>query len=111
MEEGGTYHLGKCGGYFTTPHGLLTSPSYPKNYSNNAYCTYIVSVPKGSYIKLTLLQVEIHCLLPDLDFLEMRDGGSEEAPLMIKFCEKKKHVPTEMTTSQNFFWMRFVVEF
>ena len=90
---------------------LLIVILYSKNYSNNAYCTYIVSVPMGSYIKLTLLQVEIHCLLPDLDFLEMRDGDSEEAPLMIKFCEKKNHVPTEMTTSQNFFWMRFVVEF
>ena len=108
VEEGGTYHLGKCGGNFTTPHGLLSSPSYPENYPDDASCTYIVSLPQYSYIRLTLLQVDVHCLSPDLDYLEMRDGDSEEAPLMIRFCQKKKQIPTHMTTSQNFLWMRCV---
>ena len=108
VQEGGTYHLGKCGGYFTTPHGLLTSPSYPANYPDSANCTYIVSLPQDSYIKLTLLQVDVHCLSPESDYMEMRDGDSEDAPLMIRFCHKGEHIPAHLTTSQNFFWMRCV---
>ena len=108
VEEGGTYHLGKCGGNFTTHHGLLTSPSYPASYPDLANCTYIVSLPQDSYVKLTLLQVEVHCLSPESDYLELRDGDSEDSPLMIKFCQVEEHLPTHLSTSQNFFWMRYV---
>ena len=107
MEEGGTYRLGACGGNFTTPHGLLTSPSYPANYPNLANCTYIVSLSPNSYIKLTMLKVDVHCLSPEKDYLELRDGDSEDAPVMIRFCQKGIHLPTQLTTSQNFLWMRY----
>ena len=105
--EGGTYLLGACGGNFTTHHGLLTSPSYPANYPHLANCTYIISLPQGSYIKLTILEVVIHCISPDLDYIEMRDGESEDSPLMIRFCGNGTNVPTYLKTSQSSFWMRY----
>ena len=107
VEEGGTYRLGECGGSYTTPHGLLTSPSYPKYYSNLATCTYIISLPPGSYITLTILKFDIHCVSTELDYVEMRDGMSEDSPLMIRFCGDGEHVPNYLTTSQNSFWMRY----
>ena len=106
VEEGGTYHLGKCGGNFTTRHGLLTSPSYPASYPHLANCIYIVSLPQDSYVKLTILEVDIHCASPAVDYLEMRDGDSDISPLMIRFCGNGTDTPTQLKTSQNFFWMR-----
>ena len=109
VEEGGTYWLGKCGGNFTTPHGLLSSPSFPAHYPALANCIYKVSLPPNSHIKLTILEVNIHCLSPNSDYLEMRDGDSEHAPLMIRFCRKGGHFPIHLKTSQNSFWMRYSI--
>ena len=106
-KEGGTYLLGECGGHFTTPHGLLTSPSYPANYPHLANCIYIINLPPGSYITLTILKIDIHCLVPELDYLEMRDGGSEDSPLMIRLCGNGSNVPSHFATSQNSLWMRY----
>ena len=107
VEEGGTYLLGACGGNFTTPHGLLTSYLYPTDYPKDVTCTYVVTLPIGSFISLTILQLEVDCSSTHTDDLEMRDGDSEDSPLMVKFCNRDSNVPTEMSTSQNSFWMRY----
>ena len=107
VGEGGTYLLGACGGDFTTPYGLLTSPSYPAIYPNLENCTYIITLPSERYIKLTMLNIDIHCSSPMLDYLEMRDGYSESSPLMARFCGNGTNIPPFLATSQNFFWMRY----
>ena len=107
VEEGGTYLLGACGGNFSTPHGLLTSPSYPTNYPDLANCTYVVTLPPERYIKLTIYKIDIHCPSPELDYLEMRDGNSEDSPLMVRFCGNGTHIPAYLVTSQNSLWMRY----
>ena len=106
VKEGGTYRLGACGGNFTTPHGLLTSPSYPTNYPNLANCIYVITLPPGNYITFTFLEIDIHCLMPESDYLEMRDGDSEASSLMIRLCRNGTHIPTYMSTSQNSLWIR-----
>ena len=106
VEEGGTYRLGECGGKYTTPHGLLTSPSYPENYPDLANCTYIVTLLPEIYIKLTIFVIDVHCS-PGSDYLEIRDGNSENSPLMIRFCGNGTNVPSYLKTSQNSVWMRY----
>ena len=49
----------ECGGHFPAPHGFLTSPSYPENYPNGADCTYIISQPNGTYVNMTILDLDL----------------------------------------------------
>ncbi|XP_022799866.1 CUB domain-containing protein-like [Stylophora pistillata] len=43
---------GKCGGSLSASSGTLSSPNYPSKYPNNADCTWIMSVPQGSTLKI-----------------------------------------------------------
>ena len=45
-------HPGKCGGVHNKYSGLITSPSYPHNYTDNLECLHEVTVAKGKTIKL-----------------------------------------------------------
>ena len=49
-----SYMVDNCGdgGYFSTNGGIITSPSYPDNYPNNANCLYTISQPIGTVILL-----------------------------------------------------------
>ena len=78
---------GECGGTFSLPFGILTSPSYPQNYPDNADCIYIISQPIGNAITLSFL-----CFYTQkwfgtcYDYLEIRDGPSEASPVLEKLC-------------------------
>merc|ERR1711879_543538 len=54
-----SYNFGACGGNFTTPQGIITSPSYPDNYPDNADCIYTISQPYGVTILLNFLSMDI----------------------------------------------------
>ena len=99
--------MGACGGNFTTPFGLITSYLYPTDYPENVTCNYVVLLPIGSFIRLTILLLDVDCSSEHSDDLEMRDGDLEDSPLMIRFCNRDSYVPTHMSTSQNTFWMRY----
>lgn len=73
------YTCGLCGGNFTTPKGILTSPSYPEIYPNNIDCVYTITQPKSTSI---LLNVNILNTEQDSDIIEIRDGSSEFSPLL-----------------------------
>ena len=92
--------IGKCGGNFNSSSGILTSPSYPNKYPENADCVYTISQEMGSYIKLVAMAMELE---NDVDCLEVRDGDSDEAPLLGKFCGK---MPSTISSTQNNMWLR-----
>ena len=95
-----------CGGSFRTPNGILTSPSYPLNYPNNAECKYIISQPTGSVILLKFLSMDIeYDSTCDDDFLEIRDGPLADSPLLDKLCGKNE-IPASLQSSHNKLWMR-----
>ena len=96
-----TYRIGACGGSFTTPKGILTSPSYPRNYPNDADCIYTISPPDGAYISVSFLSMDIDCQGTPPDYIELRDGDSEDSPLMGSFCGDRSNVPAVMQTTQN----------
>ena len=98
-----THRIGKCGGNFNTPNGIITSPSYPESYPENMDCTYLISVPNGTFINMTVITVDIYCRTSGekgiYDSIEFRNGDSENSPLMRKWCEDKS--PTLRTTQNH----------
>ena len=100
---------GTCGSSFTTAHGHMSSPSYPNNYPGNDDCIYTVSESTGTVILLNFLSMDIHkyswdssC---DYDYLEIRDGPSDDSPLLDKLCGSE--IPAPIQSTQNQLWMKW----
>ena len=91
-----------CGGSFTKKSGLLTSPLYPNPYPN-ADCIYLISQPNGTYLNISFLSMDIFCedLIPGSNYIEIRDGNSEDSPLMGKLCGNGDNDPGFMMSTQN----------
>ena len=96
-----TYRIGACGGSFTTPTGILTSPSYPRSYPNDADCIYNISQQDRAFISISFLSMDIDCEATPSHYVELRDGDSAESPLMGSFCGDRSNVPAVMQTTQN----------
>ena len=87
--------------------GILISPSHPDAYPPNSDCTYLISQPNGSFIKLTMIDMDIVCGGIELsDYIELRDGKLKNSPLMGKFCGNYTDVPDFMMTTQNYLRIR-----
>ena len=99
---------GACGGYFTAPNGLLTSPSYPDEYPGKSDCIYTISQPTGTFLNLQIRMFDLYAFdcgnAFDDDYLEIRDGSSELSSLMGKFCGSI--FPASLQTTQNQVWMK-----
>ena len=103
----GNLRYGACGGNFTTPSGLLTSPSYPDKYPENADCEYTISQKNGTYITLIILNMDIK-IPRDTgtcydEYLEIRNGNSDESALLGKLCGND--APPIQSTGSNL-WLR-----
>ena len=90
-----------CGGDYTNASGILTSPSYPNPYPHLADCIYLISQPTGTYVNISFINMDVNCHAAGPDYIEMRDGGSEDSPLMGKLCGDRSNVPNFMQTTQN----------
>ena len=102
-----SYNNGACGGSFTTPNGILTSPSYPYQFPDNRYCIYTITQPMGSVVVLTFHLMDIpstgifSCFT---QYLKIRDGSSNDSPILDKLCGKKEflgEMPAPIQSSQN----------
>lgn len=105
----GNIRFGACGGYFTTPSGLFTSPSYPHPYPENADCVYTISQKNGTYITLIILNMDMFGWDETLDacprdYLEIRNGNSNDSPLLEKLCGKG--VAASIQSTENNLWIR-----
>ena len=106
-----SYNSGECGGSFTTPNGIINSPSNHGNYPDITDCIYNISQSTGTVILLTFLQMDIDCWATDNSnkvfpqYLEIRDGPSEASPFTIALCNKKEN-PAAIQSNQNDLWMR-----
>ena len=102
-----SYSGGDCDGTFTTPSGLIASPSYPDYYPEHSECVYHISQPEGTNVTLKILQMSIEHNLgypcQAFDYLEIRDGADADDPLLAVVCGFDH--PTIHST-QNHVWMR-----
>ena len=102
---------------YSTSNGILTSPYYPAPYTEDRDCVYTISQHSGTYIMLRILDIDINNSYYDFfywdyvtddtcgtDYLEIRDGQSEESPLLGKICGTDIQAPINST--QNHLWIR-----
>ncbi|KAJ8727242.1 hypothetical protein PYW08_015639 [Mythimna loreyi] len=79
-----------CGGSYIRTHGFIYSPGWPRSYEPNRDCTWIITVPVGQQIMLNISQFNLErpirnkCNLGE--FLEIRNGGNENSPLIGQYC-------------------------
>ena len=119
-----------CNGNFTSSEGVLTSPSYPSHYHNDADCIYLVSLLVGTHMQISITNMDIEYTTDDydylhenfdyhqfdgmtcFDFLELRDGKSRNSPLIGKYCGDSDVIPLPLTllTSGEFLWLRLVIK-
>ena len=90
-----------CGGTYSNTNGIISSPSYPDSYPRLADCVYLISQPKGAYVNISFISMDIVCHGITSDLVEFRDGNDEESPLIGKFCGNMSDVPDFIVTSQN----------
>lgn len=91
-----------CGGNFSNSSGILTFPSYPRQLTD---CVYLIAQPNGTYVNMSLLTLDVDYHRTS-SFIEMRDGQSEESPVMRRFYRSDHVVPAFMQTTQNHLWLR-----
>lgn len=70
--------------------GRLESPNYPLDYLPSKECVWKITVPRGYQVALKFqsFEVENHdsCVY---DYVEVRDGATEDAQLIGVFCGYK----------------------
>ena len=96
------------GGYNSSYGGIITSPSYPNNYPDNADCIYSISQPTGTVILLNFFSMDIGTKWDGTcnnDYLEIRDGSSAHSPFLKKLCGNE--IPSSIQSSQNQLWIRW----
>ncbi|XP_072307339.1 cubilin [Eucyclogobius newberryi] len=95
-----------CGGTFTDTEGIIISPNWPNDYAHNRQCVYIIRLPQGEKVSLnfTHMNLESHssCVF---DYVEVRDGLQETAPLIGRFCGSV--LPAPLRSSSSYLWIRF----
>ena len=99
--------LTACGGIFSNLSGMLSSPSYPDQYPELTDCIFLISQPDETYVSIIFNNVDISCQGTSSDFVELRDGKSELAPVMGRFCGNSTNVPPTMQTTQNYLRIRW----
>lgn len=106
---------GKCGGDFMASNGFLNSPSYPDTYPNSIDCIYKISSPSGTFLTLKIEMFELNLDPFDKDkpcdwsylmsdYLEIRDGGTENSPLIGIFCGT--FIPSNILSTNIQVWMK-----
>lgn len=87
------------------PSGDIFSPSYSMSSSVPVDCVWILSVYDGDKIAIGFnefdLAVDVDCAS---EYVELRDGESEDSPLLGRYCES---APMVVFGSTNKVWMRY----
>ncbi|XP_040577951.1 cubilin [Lepeophtheirus salmonis] len=95
-----------CGGIFTSDAGQISSPGHPETYESHLECDYLIRAPNNVRLKLEFLDMGIEngwdC---SFDFVEVRDGGNEDAPLIGRYCGTS--IPSDIQSLSNQLFVRF----
>ncbi|MBN3311685.1 NRP1A protein, partial [Atractosteus spatula] len=102
----------KCGDNIkiTSPN-YLTSPGYPNSYHPYQNCVWVIQAPEP-YQRI-LINFNPHFDLEDreckYDYVEVRDGGDENAQLVGKHCGKI--APSPVVSTGNQLYIKFVSDY
>ena len=87
--------------------GTFRSPSYQLYYPNNMMCTWKITAPSGSRLKLNFNYFTLEsgpCYLHD--YLEVRDGSSSTSTRIGTYCGTYNSA-LNITSSGRYLWIRF----
>ena len=90
-----------CGANYSNASGVISSPSFPDDYPERADCIYLISLQNETYVNVSFQSMDIDCQGSPSDYIEMRDGNSENAPLLTRICGNGNNIPDIIQTTQN----------
>ncbi|XP_049840768.1 cubilin-like [Schistocerca gregaria] len=98
--------VSSCGGRFTDAEKTITSPYYPQLYPYRIDCEWTIHLPPGErlYVEFTDFELEYSKSCTS-DFIELRDGNSEESPLIGRYCGV--YGPASFMSNGNKLYLRF----
>ncbi|KAM9322325.1 CUB domain-containing protein 2 [Pholidichthys leucotaenia] len=104
------YRKDMCGGVLTGLSGIISSPGYPQEYSNNADCSWTIHVSNTSVVTLIFLDFQLEnnegC---NFDFVAVFDGPTVTHRHLGKHCGADK--PPKIVTTTNQLLMVFKSDF
>jgi hypothetical protein len=53
----------ECGHVYNATEGPINSPNYPRDYTNDVNCAYVLQAPTGSVVELTFTDFVVSCRL------------------------------------------------
>lgn len=90
-----------CGGVLTGLSGVISSPGYPAEYSNDADCTWLIHVSNSSAVTLLFLDFQMEnnegC---HFDYVALFDGPTVAHRHLGTYCGANKPPATITTASQ-----------
>uniref|UniRef100_A0A673K927 CUB and sushi domain-containing protein 1-like n=1 Tax=Sinocyclocheilus rhinocerous TaxID=307959 RepID=A0A673K927_9TELE len=87
---------------FTTPSGIILSPSYPEEYGNNMNCVWLIIAEPGNRIHLIFSDFELE---PQFDYLIVKDDGMPEPTTFGTFSGK--NVPSQIASNGHIMRLEF----
>ncbi|XP_069122184.1 cubilin-like [Argopecten irradians] len=95
----------QCGGQLSGESGAFTSPNYPDYYDHNGYCAWTITVPTADIITLTFTNMALEGGSCSFDYVEVRDGNDENAPLFGRYCGTS--IPSVLRSTGNVMFIEF----
>ncbi|KAM4604952.1 CUB domain-containing protein 2 [Polymixia lowei] len=96
-----SYRKDMCGGVLTGLSGIISSPGYPQDYSNNADCSWTIHVSNSTVVSLVFLDFQLEnnegC---NFDFVALFDGPTVTHRHLGNYCGGDKP-PNTVTTSNQ----------
>ncbi|GCC22276.1 hypothetical protein chiPu_0000662 [Chiloscyllium punctatum] len=99
----------QCGSHLDDDNRIFTSPNYPRDYPNNARCTWYIIVDDDERVKVNFadiqLEVSPHC---SNDYIKIFDGPSTNSSVIATICTGSNH---EYKSSSNSMTVYFQSDF
>ncbi|XP_058980023.1 cubilin homolog [Musca domestica] len=98
----------QCNGHIYSSVGTLRSPNWPSNYTEDLDCTWVINTAHGTQLELL---VEVFDVEPasncSSDWLEIRNGGSNQSSLLGIFCGNHSQIPHAIPSFTNQIYLHF----
>ncbi|KAK3892747.1 hypothetical protein Pcinc_003437 [Petrolisthes cinctipes] len=95
-----------CGGLLTGERGEFSAPTFSDRYQHNLHCPWVIRVHPQERVNLNFTEFHLEqsrtCYW---DYVEVRDGGEADSPLITKACGL--NLPEPITSSGNQLYVLF----
>ncbi|KAK6644342.1 hypothetical protein RUM43_000609 [Polyplax serrata] len=100
-----TYKTFSCGGTIYDFETVITTPSYPNNYSPDTDCAWLIYLSPGQTIKLTFEEFNLQ---PSCgDYLLVKNGPSPKSPLIGQYCGTSTNGMAPITSEGHSLFLEF----